>query len=338
MLGIERPIVQGPFGGAYSTTRLAAAVSNSGGLGSFGMHRLSPSEILETASSIRKLTSRPFGLNLWVSNHDEGGAHPSREALLRMRDALRPYYTELGIDPPEPESKTVFDFEEQARAIIEARPAVFSFIFGIPSRDIIAACKRAGIIMAASATTVDEARALEQAGVDVIVASGSEAGGHRPSFLASAEDSLTGTMSLTPQVAGAVEIPVIAAGGIADARGVAAAMALGAQAAQIGTAFLACEESGAPALHRDLLFDPAAHRTALSRVYTGRLARAVFNRLPNDLRGAPLLPYPAQLWTMSPLHEAALQKGRADLMSLWSGQSASLLRHRTVESLMATLP
>lgn len=338
LLGIERPIIQGPFGGAYSTVRLASAVSNGGGLGSFGMHRLSPSEILETAASIRQHTARPFGLNLWVSNHDEGGAHPSHEALLRMRDALRPYYAELGVDPPEPESKTVFDFEEQARAIIEARPAVFSFIFGIPSREIIAACKRAGIILAGSATTVDEARALEQAGVDVIVASGSEAGGHRPSFLAPAEDSLTGTMSLVPQVASAVEVPVIAAGGIADARGVTAAMALGAQAAQIGTAFLACDESGAPALHRERLFDPAAHRTALSRVYTGRLARAIFNHLPGELRGAPLLPYPAQLWTMSPLHESALKQGRADLMALWSGQSACLLRCRTVEALLSTLP
>ena len=337
-LGIERPIVQGPFGGAYSTARLAAAVSNAGGLGSFGAHRLSPAGILETAESIRHLTSRPFALNLWVSSRDEGGAHPSMEAILRMHEALRPYYAELAIDPPPPESKVVYDFEEQARAVIEARPAVFSFIFGIPSREIIADCKRLGIILAGAATTPDEARALEQAGVDVVVASGFEAGGHRPSFLAAAEDSLMGTMSLVPQVASAVEIPVIAAGGIADARGVAAAVQLGAQAAQIGTAFLACEESGAPTLHRDRLFDVAAHRTVLSRVYTGRLARAIRNRLADELRGAPLLPYPAQLWTMSSMHEAALQQGRADLMSLWSGQSSSLLRWRTVDSLMAALP
>jgi nitronate monooxygenase len=221
--------------------------------------------------------------------------------------------------------------------VIEAKPSVFSFIFGIPSREIIADCKRLGIILAGGATTVDEARALEQAGVDVIVASGFEAGGHRPSFLDAAEDSLMGTMALIPQVGSAVEIPVIAAGGIADARGVAAALELGAQAAQIGTAFLACGESGAPALHRDRLFDPAAQRTALSRVYTGRLARAIRNRLPDELRHAPLLPYPAQLWVMSSLHQAALKQGRDDLMSMWSGQSTSLLRWRTVDSLMAAL-
>ncbi len=337
-LGIERPIVQGPFGGAYSTVRLAAAVSNAGGLGSFGAHRLTHSEILDTAAAIRHVTTRPFALNLWVSNRDEGGAHPSREAVLRMHEALRPYYAELGIDPPPPETKAVHDFEDQARAVIEARPAVFSFIFGIPSREIIAECKRSGIVLAGGATTVDEARALEQAGADVVVASGFEAGGHRPSFLAAAEDSLMGTMSLVPQAASAVRIPVIAAGGISDARGAAAALLLGAQAAQIGTAFLACEESGAPTLHRDLLFDRAAGRTVLSRVYTGRLARAIRNRLPDELRGARLLAYPAQLWVMSALHEAALKRSRADLMSLWSGQSSGLLRWRNVESLMAALP
>lgn len=337
-LGIDRPVIQGPFGGAYSTVRLAAAVSNAGGLGSFGAHRLSPQAILETAAVLRQNTSRPFALNLWVSNHDPGGAYPAREQVERMRDALRPYYAELGIDPTPPETKAVHDFEEQARAVIEARPAVFSFIFGIPSRDIISACKRMGIVLAGAATTVEEARALAEADIDVIVASGFEAGGHRPSFLAAAEDSLLGTMSLVPQVASIVAAPVIAAGGIADARGVEAALRLGAQGAQLGTAFLACEESGAPALHRDVLLDGSPHRTSLSRVYTGRLARAIVSRLPEELRSAPLLPYPAQLWTMSPMHEAALQQGRRDLMSVWSGQSSSLLRCRTVESLMAALP
>lgn len=338
-LGIDRPIVQGPLGGAYSTLRLAAAVSDAGGLGSFAAHRLAPAAILETAAALRGLTPRPFALNLWVSNHDQGGAHPPREAVMRMHDALRPYYAELGIhSPAQPENKIVHDFEEQARAVIEARPAVFSFIFGIPSREIIADCKRLGIVLAGGATTVDEARALEQAGVDVIVASGFEAGGHRPSFLAAAEDSMVGTMSLVPAIASGTDLPVIAAGGIADARGVEAALRLGAQAAQMGTAFLACEESGTPALHRERLLDGAPHRTALSRVYTGRLARAIVSRLPVELRGAPLLPYPAQLWTMSAMHEAALNHGRADLMSLWAGQSSSLLRWRSVDSLMASLP
>lgn len=339
LLGIERPVIQGPFGGAYSTVRLVAAVSNAGGLGSFGMHRLAPSAILETAATIRRFTSRPFALNLWVSNQDQGGAHPARESVLRMHEALRPYYAELGIDDPAPpESKIVFDFEEQARAVLEARPAVFSFIFGIPSPEIITGCKRRGIVLAGTATTVDEARTLEQAGVDVIVASGFEAGGHRPSFLAAAEDSLVGTMSLVPQVASAVDLPVIAAGGLADARGVEAALRLGAQAAQMGTAFLACEESGAPALHRQCLLDGVARRTVLSKMFTGRLARAMMIRLPGELGGVPPLPYPAQLWTMSPLHEAALEQGRTDLMSLWSGQSNCLLRWRTVDALMAALP
>jgi len=315
-----------------------AAVSNAGGLGSFGAHRLSPSAILETAAAIRKLTTRPFALNLWVSNHDQGGAHPSGEALMRMHGSLQRYFQELGIAvPPLPEKKAVYDFEEQARAVIEARPAVFSFVFGIPSREIVGSCKRLGIILAGTATTVDEAVALEQGGADAVIASGMEAGGHRPSFLDAAEDSLEGTMSLVPQCARAIGIPVIAAGGIADARGVVAALNLGAQAAQLGTAFLACNESGAPALHREILLNGTVHRTALSRVFTGRLARAVRNRLQDELRAAPLLPYPAQLWAMTPLHEVALKQGRVDLMSVWSGQSSSLLQWRSVDSLMAAL-
>ena len=335
-VGLLHPIVQGPFGGGYSSAALVAAVSNAGGLGSFGAHHLGPDAILQTAAAIRALTSKPFALNLWLSNQDPDGANPSSEALRRVHDRLRPYYDELGVEPVEPARRPVLDVEAQAWAVVEARPAVFSVVFGVPSPDLVSACRRRGIVIVGAATTVDEARALEAAGIDAIVASGFEAGGHRPSFLAPAEDSLHGTMALVPLMVRAVRVPVIAAGGIADARGVAAARALGAEAVQIGTAFLACDESAAPALHRARLFDPDAP-TILSRVYTGRLARGLRNRLHDDLRDAERLPYPAQGWLVGGLREAALAQGRSDLIPLWAGQAAGLLTHRRATDLMDAL-
>src|SRR5687767_6987143 len=240
-LSLAHPIVQGPFGGGFSTARLTATVSNLGGLGSFGAHRLPPDRILQTAADIRAQTGRPFALNLWASNHDPGGAMPNRDDVLRVLERLRPYFDELGLELPEPPARTVLNFQEQAAAVIEARPAVFSLVFSPPPPDIVRECNARDIMVVGAATTPDEARALAAVGVDAIVASGFEAGGHRPSFLAPAEDSLHGTMALVPQLASVVDVPIIAAGGIADARGVAAALQLGAQAAQIGTAFLACD-------------------------------------------------------------------------------------------------
>lgn len=329
--------MQGPLGSGYSTPQLVAAVSNAGGLGSLGIYHLPAEAILRAATEIRALTDRPFALNLWVSNHDPGGDQPPPAELKRMHALLRPLYEELGIDPPIPPTKVVQRFEDQARAVLEARPAVFSFVFGVPSVAIIREAKRRGISLAGGATTLDEARVLDDAGIDFVVASGFEAGGHRPSFLAGAEESLTGTMSLTAQVAAAISRPVIAAGGIANARGVAAAMQLGAGAAQVGTAFLACDESGAPPLHRDLLFREDARRTVLSRAYSGRLARAIRNRVHDDLHATRLLPFPAQGWLISTLREAALQQNRPDLLALWCGQSAGLLRWRTAAQVMASL-
>jgi nitronate monooxygenase len=336
-IGLLHPVIQGPFGSGFSTPALTAAVSNAGGLGSFGAHMLDQQSILNTAAAIRGLTSRPFALNLWVSNHDPGGDSPDAGAMERMVDRMRHLFLELGLEPKAPAPKIIRNFDDQARAVIEARPAVFSFIFGIPAPEILRECRNRGILTSGGATTVGEARALADAGVDIVVASGLEAGGHRASFLASAEDSLTGTMSLVPQVASAVDRPVVAAGGIADARGVAAALRLGARAAQVGTAFLACEESGAPELHRALLFEPEARRTVLSRAYTGRLARGIRNRIHDDLAGGGFLPYPAQGWMVTALREAAIEQRRADLLALWCGQSAGLIRHRRAQDLMAAL-
>jgi nitronate monooxygenase len=210
--------------------------------------------------------------------------------------------------------------------LLDANVAVFSFIFGVPPREILDECRAKRIVTIGTATTPDEAAILRDAGVNAIVASGFEAGGHRGSFLRPAEDSLTGTFSLVPQIVDIVDVPVIAAGGIGDARGVVAALALGADGVQPGTAFLACEESGASRLHRQSLAGKHAGYTALTRGFTGRLARGIHNRLMDELnrQETEILPYPLQRGLVRNLSIAAEAAGRSDLLSLWAGQSANL--------------
>ena len=247
------------------------------------------------------------------------GKRSRRESYARVTKLLGPYFKELKIEvPPVPRAKPQ-NFDDQVAALIEARPAVFSFVFGIPSPEILRRCGEKGIITVGAASTVDEAVACEQAGVDCVVASGFEAGGHRPSFLMPADESLVGTFALVPQVADKVKIPVIAAGGIADGRGIVAALTLGAEAVQIGTAFLACDESGASDLHRKLLFQEDARNTGLSCAYTGRLARGIHHRFAAEMKAhEPLFAkYPAQSWIIAPLRAAALAQGRHDLIALW---------------------
>ncbi|MBZ4422979.1 nitronate monooxygenase family protein [Myxococcus sp. RHSTA-1-4] len=338
-LGVRYPIVQGPFGGGLSSTRLAATVSNLGGLGSYGAYSLTPDEIFQVAKELRSLTSNPFALNLWVSDHDPGGLELSPEEFDRVYALFEPYYRELGVEKPERPQRYAQKFEEQVEALLEARPPVFSFVFGVPSAPLLAECRRRGIVTIGAATSIAEAQALDGAGVDLIVATGFEAGGHRPSFLARAEDSLMGTLALTPLVADRVKAPVIAAGGIGDGRGIRAVLTLGAQAAQLGTAFLACEESGASPEHRAALFSDQSQRTALTRAFSGRLARGLRNRWSDEMgpRVPELPPFPILGWFASKLKPAALAAGRTDLVSLWSGQIAPNLRHRTAPALMESL-
>lgn len=340
LFDLDLPVVQGPFGGGLSTVALAAAVSNAGALGSYGAHSLAPERIGALAGELRAATTRAFALNLWVSDHDAGGLAPSREAFDAAWRRFEPLFRELGVGKPEPVARMHPSFDEQVDALIEARPPVFSFVFGVPSKAVLAACRARGILTVGAATTIAEAQALEAAGVDALVATGMEAGGHRPSFLAPAEASLHGTFALVQLVADRVRIPVIAAGGIADARGVRAALALGAQAAQIGTAFLACRESGTSDAHRALLLDrEAAQRTTLTRGFSGRLARGLRNRFTDELFPAmgAHAPFPMQGWFVAQLRAAAQAAGRTDVVSLWSGQIAPNLRHRDAASLLQAL-
>jgi nitronate monooxygenase len=340
LFGIDYPIVQGPFGGGLSSVELTFTVSNAGGLGSFGGQPFSASEIMETCNELRKFTNKPFNINLWVNDRDARLTTFGDDDYKKLTSLFKPYFNELGLPIPERSTDLGPKFEDQIEAIYEAKPAVFSFVYGIPSSNILENCKRLGIKTVGAATTVDEAIALENAGVDAIVATGMEAGGHRVSFLRSAEDSLTGTFALIPQIADNVKIPIIAAGGIADARGIKAALTLGADAVQMGTAFLATSQSNASQDHKDLLFTPKAKYTSLTKVFTGRLSRGIKNRLTEELKNHEDLfaPYPLQSKFMGMLKAyPASAQSNPDFKSYWAGQSASLLKHRDARILIETL-
>ena len=337
-LGIEYPIIQGPFGG-LSSSALVIEVSNAGGLGSYGALNLSPQQIGDSVQEIREATSRPFAVNLWVSTFDETASRTSLEQIHRSASRMHAFFSELGLEPPPLPKFDPQPFEAQAKALLDARPPVASFICGIPPAELLQECRRTGIVTIGTATTGDEAKAIADAGMDLVVASGFEGGGHRGSFIEPAEVSLTGTFALVPRVADQVSIPVIAAGGIADPRGVVAALVLGADAVQIGTAFLVCEGSGISPLHRESLFSDASKSTVLSRHFTGRLARGLRNRFTDKMERSSTapLPYPLQRTLLRPYHVEAQKQGRSDLIALWAGQAAPLIQHRTVAGLMKSL-
>jgi nitronate monooxygenase len=337
-VGLQYPIIQGPLGG-LSSQRLTAAVSNYGGLGSFGAHGLKPETIREVIREIKGLTSKPFAMNLWVSMEDEGAFTSTQEAFHRSLAPLAKHIESVGGGKPSYRPYEPVHFEDQVQVLLDEGISAFSFIYGIPSKQILDEFRRQGVVLIGTATTVDEAIALEQAGVDVIAASGFEAGGHRGSFLQPSEDSLTGTMALVPQVVDAVKLPVVATGGIGDARGIVAAFALGAEGVQMGTAFLACEESGANTLHRKALLSGQAKQTALTRGFTGRLARGIKNRLLDELnqKDIEILPYPLQRALVRHLSIPAEKAGRPELLPLWAGQSANLSRYADVRTLLDAL-
>lgn len=322
-LGIEHPIIQAPMAGGPSTPGLVAAVSSAGALGSFAGGYLSPDAIRAAVREIRRLTERPFALNLFVP--EPAARQVGAEEIARANEALRPFREELGLPPP-PGLPSPPHFPDQLAVALEEKVPVFSFTFGSLPAEEVRRLRAAGILVVGTATNLKEGRILEDAGVDAVVAQGSEAGGHRGTFAGPSEEGLIGTMALVPQLAGRLRVPVIAAGGIMDGRGIVAALALGAQAAQMGTAFLAAAESGAHPRHKEALLHPAEEdRTALTRAFTGRLARGVRNRFMVEMerRGA-ILPYPAQGMLTQDIRQAAARAERAEFLSLWAGQAAPL--------------
>lgn len=338
LLGIQYPILLGPMGGGFSTPELLAAVSNMGGLGSFGAYTLSPEEILEADKAIKAQTNKPYNINLWVNDVDENLKTYPAERVEAIKQQFKPYFDELGIPLPELSTNITSKFEAQMEVIFQIKPAVLSFIFGIPDKAIMNECRRLNIKLVGAATTLDEALLLEEAQVDAIVAAGFEAGGHRPSFLRPASDSLTGAFALVQQLKANIKTPIIATGGIADSRGIAAALTLGADAVQLGTAFLACDESNATAAHREKLFSGEAKYTVLSKSMTGRMGRMIRNRISEEVPyTTEVLPFPLQTRLMAALKPAAFAQGKTDLVNFWSGQNTVNLKHRNAGELMQSL-
>jgi nitronate monooxygenase len=322
LLGIEIPLLQAPMAGVQGSA-LAIAVSNAGGLGAIPGAMLGPDALRRELTVIRAGTSRPFNVNFFC--HSEPPADAEREAI--WRKALSPYYRELGIDPATiAAGPGRAPFSADAADVLEdLKPAVVSFHFGLPADGLLDRVKAMGARILASATTVDEARWLEAHGVDAIIAQGLEAGGHRGLFLSTDLTTQVGTFALLPQIVRAVKLPVLAAGGIADAPGVAAALKLGAAGVQIGTAYLLCPESTTSAVHRAALKSEKARHTALTNLFSGGPARGIMNRLMRDLgplsRLAP--PFPLASPAVAPLRARAESQGRGDFSPLWSGQNAT---------------
>ena len=312
----------GPFGG-LSSIQLTAAVSELGGLGSYGLYGYSAQRIHETIAQLRAATARPFAVNLWLPTGDE--VTPGQVDLAPSVAAFAPLFAAAGVEPPSAPTAYLPPIAEQLEAVLEAAPAVLSVVFGVPDEQLVEAARERGIRIVGTATSVAEARALDAAGVDAIVATGAEAAGHRVSFLRRAEDSLVGTFALVPQVVDAVSVPVIAAGGIADRRGVAAAFALGASGVQVGTAFLRTRQSAATEAHRAAIAAAADTDTVLTRAMSGRLARGIPNRAMRTIETSGIIaPFPAQNWLTGVFRAAAARAGDGDLVSLWAGQAAGL--------------
>jgi nitronate monooxygenase len=322
LLGVELPIIQAPMAGVQGSA-LAVAVSNAGGLGSLPCAMLGPDAMRKELSAIHAQTSGPINVNFFC--HTPPAPRAEREAAWRA--ALAPYYKELGLDPAAVAGgigRAPFS-PDAADVLEEFQPAVVSFHFGLPSPELLARVRGWGAKILSSATTVEEARWLEARGIDAVIAQGLEAGGHRGMFLSEDLTTQVGTLALVPQIVGALKVPVIAAGGIADARGVHAALALGAAGVQVGTAYLLCPEATTSAVHRAALKIEAARHTTLTNVFSGRPARGIVNRLIREIGPvsavAPAFPLAAA--AVAPLRAKAESLGSGDFSPLWSGQNAT---------------
>lgn len=326
-LGLTAPIIQAPMAGVQNH-RLAAAVSNAGGLGSLPAAMLSANDLQLQLQALSQATNKPYNVNFFC--HAQPTPDAAKESAWCQR--LQPFYRELGLDTAQiPQGQGRVPFNHTAADVLEAfRPAVVSFHFGLPSPELMARVKSWGSTVLSSATTVDEAIWLQDHGADAVIAQGLEAGGHRGMFLTSDVSTQMGSLALLPQIARAVRVPVIAAGGIASAAGVQAAKALGAAGVQIGTAYLCSDEATTSALHRAALQSPAARHTALTNVFTGRPARGIVNRAMQMLGPiSPLAPdFPLATAAMAPLRAAAEAQGSSDFTPLWAGQNTAHMQAR----------
>jgi nitronate monooxygenase len=337
MLTTRYPIVQAPMAGGTDTPEMAAAVSEAGGLGSLGCGYLSPEAIATAIARVRALTSKPFAVNLFALDYTALDRDPAPMLAL-----LGPYHRELRLPPPTLPQVPGHRFADQAAVLLAARVPVWSFTFGIPPADLLAAGKAASILTVGTATTVREAALLAAAGVDAVSAQGAEAGGHRGTFDGDFAAAMVPTAALVRDIVRQVALPVIAAGGIMDGTDVRAALALGAAAVQLGTAFVACPESGASPAYKAAILAAAANptdTTAITRAFSGRPARGLRNRFMAEIDPHidAILPYPWQNAATRPLRAAAAAAGQADLQNLWAGQGVARARALPAAILLATL-
>ncbi len=340
LLEIELPIIQAPMAGANGV-EMVVAVSQAGGLGSLPCAQMSPAQVLEAVQKIQAQMAAPFNLNFFCHSPPDLDSPAVQAQLARWRQHLTPLYEEagLGADTPFPlSSRAPFD-DAYCRIVEEIKPAVVSFHFGLPAPDLLSRVKATGAKILSSATTVAEARWLEAYGVDAVIATGAEAGGHRASFLQMDMSRQVGTFALLPQIVDAVSLPVIAAGGIADGRGVAAALVLGASAVEVGTAYLLTSEATISDAHRTALLAVTDDGTQITNVFTGRPARGLINRAMHDLGPlSPLVPdFPLAGGALVPLKNSAALNGAAEFSNLWAGQAAPLARPTDAASLTRTL-
>jgi len=336
-LNLQHPIIQAPMAGGADTPELVAAVGNAGGIGFIGAAYSTPEQIVELGRGVRAKTSRPFGVNLFAPLPAPQDVSNVQAAV----DHVAPFYAELRLPTPNAPELPRTNFSEQLATCLEMGAAALSFTFGILPADGIAAIKQRDLFLLGTATTVDEAVALEKAGVDAVVAQGSEAGGHRGTFLGDFNAAMIGTISLVPQIVDAVRVPVIASGGIMDGRGIAAALALGASGVQLGTAFLTCDESGICEGYKQTILDAGEDETRVTRAFSGRPARGIVNRFMRTVESGDaseaILPFPLQNVLTRPLRNAATKQNRPEYLNLWSGQGVRLARRQGAADLIARL-
>lgn len=337
LLKVEHPIIQAPMAGGVTTSNLVAGVSNAGCLGMIGAGYMTPIQMGAQIKELKELTSNPFGVNLFVPNE----FNVTENEVKTANRSLNPLRQQLNLQPKDsfeiPSFNDIFEtFIEQIKVIIEEKIPICSFTFGIPSKEVIVELKQSNIILIGTATTVREAIENEKAGMDIVVVQGSEAGGHRGNFINKPTESLIGLMSLIPQVVDNVSIPVIAAGGIMDGRGLNASLCLGAQGVQMGTAFLTCFESGAHKVHKEAILNASEDQTVLTRSFSGKWARGLENKFILEMqKHEQFLPdFPIQNTLTQEIRKISSVENNQDYMSLWSGQSPRLAKCQTVELLI----
>lgn len=335
-LNIKYPIVQAGMAGGITTPELVAAVSNSGGLGSLGAGYMSSEQTRESIRKVKQLTDKPFGVNLFIPETPD----VSEDELKKANEWLRPFRGKLGISEKlEVKKPTATLFEQQMEIIMEERVPVCSFTFGVPSKETVQQLKTGNIMVIGTATTVKEAIANEENGVDMVVVQGSEAGGHRGTFMGSFEEAMIGTMALVPQTVDHVNIPVIAAGGIMDGRGVLAALILGAQAVQMGTAFVTSIESGAKEQHKEAILNSTEEQPVITSAFSGKPARGIQNDFITKMakHETELPKYPIQNTLTKTIRSEAAKQNRPEWMSLWCGQNPRSSKHLSASKVISDI-